>query len=186
VVDSFDVEKKAFWLTVYVSFTLRNILQDETYEDEIEILVAPDFVDGVESLGQMIESVFVCNEAHPARTVHFVSCPIAAGQLRFQEFVQVSIPPGSEAIHSYTFSGWGLEDVPFEFHAQRYSESVKVRVTNRTGAQITCILSRGTNNPTVAPDQLDKRTLTHLDSAVLKQNLVLDGNRDKLQLVIHQ
>jgi hypothetical protein len=184
VVDNFDAGKNAFWVTVYVSFTLRNILQDEFYEDEVEVLVAPDIVEGDDILGHVIESSLVCNEANPARVVHFVSCPILASQKRFQQFVPVSIPPKAEAIHSYTFTGWALQSVPFEFHAQRYSENIKVIVTNRSGAQVTCILNRGTNNPLTTPDQLDKRTLTDREEATLKQNLVLDGNRENLQLVL--
>ena len=184
VVDSFDTQRNAYWMTAYVSFTLRNILQDEFYEDEIEILVAPDIVDGADPVGHLIESTLVCSDANPSRVVHFVSRPISAAQKRFQEFVQISIPPKSEAIHSYTFSSWALQHVPFEFHAQRYSENVKVQVTNRTGVPITCILSRGMKNPTVIPEQLDKRTLVEAQSVVLKQNLILDGNRENLQLVL--
>ena len=184
VVDRFDPEKNAYWITGYVSFTLRNILQDEFYEDEIEIRVAPDIIDGVDPLGHLIESTLVCSDASPSRVVHFVSRPISAAQRSFQEFVQVSIPPKSEAIHSYTFSSWALQSVPFAFHAQRDSENVKVQVTNRSGVPISCILSRGVNNPTLTPDQLDKRTLTDGQSVVLKQNLILDGNRENLQLVL--
>lgn len=186
VVDDFNAQKNAYWLTAYISFTLRNILQDEFYEDEIEILVAPDIVDGVDPVGHLIESSLVCSDASPSRVVHFVSLPIFAAQRRFQEFVEVSIPPKSEAIHSYTFSSWAFQGVPFEFYAQRYSENIKVQVTNRTGVPINCSLSRGTNNPTVTPECLDKRTLLEAQSVVLKQNLILDGSRENLQLVLKQ
>jgi hypothetical protein len=185
VVESFDVTKNAFWLSVYVSFTLRNILQDEPYEDEIEIHVAPDEVPGVQEIGRLIESAFSCSESNPQRIVHAVSQPISAAQKRYQAFVAVNIPPRAEAIHSYSFSGWALENNRFEFHAQRYSEGIQVRVSNRSDKQVTCDLSRGTNNPTLQRDVLDSRVIPSLDEAILRQGLVLDGNRDNIGLILH-
>jgi hypothetical protein len=185
VVEHFDPSKKAFWLTVYVSFTLRNILQDEYYEDEIELHVAPDEVPGVLEIGRLIESTFACSESDPQRIVHDVSKPISAENKRYQAFVEVKIPPCAEAIHSYSFNGWALEKNPFQFHAQRYSEGIQVRVSNRSSHQVTCELSRGTNNPTLRRDRLDARAVPSSEAATLKEGLVLDGNRDNIELVLH-
>lgn len=184
VVERYDQEKSAFWLDVYISFTLRNILQDEPYEDEIEILVCPDVVPGATELGRLHESSVLCPDAQPARVVHAVARPITVATKRFQEFVKVVIPPKAEAIHSYHFSSWGLAGEPWVFHAQRYTENIKVRLANRSGAQITFKLSKGTNNPTVTAEPLASRKVVDGEELTLKDNLVLDGNRDNLQLVL--
>ena len=182
VVERFDDTKQAFYLTGYVSFVLRNILQDETYEDEVEILVVPDEVPGVEELGRLLESALACNAE---RKVHAFSRPISAVQKRYQEFVRVSIPAKSEANHTYSFTSWSLERVPFVFFAQRYTENLSVRVSNRCGSQITCVLSKGTSNPTQPPEAIATRQLPSGADVVLKDGLVLNGSRDNIQLVLH-
>jgi hypothetical protein len=183
ILERFDAEKNAFWLTVSISFRLRNILQDEVYEDEIEISVAPDVVSGVTELGRLLESSITCSEADPPRIVHVFSRPITVDAKRFQEFVKVKIPAGAEAIHSYSFSGWSVIGIPWQSNAQRYTENVQVRVDNRTGRQITCKLSKGTNNPTLAPDLLTTRALSDGEEATLKEGLVLNGYGENLQLL---
>lgn len=80
VVESFGQSKGAFWVTVYVSFALRNILQDDSCEDEIEIDVEPDDLQGAPVIGQLIESSLTCNLAQPPRVVHARAQRITAAQ----------------------------------------------------------------------------------------------------------
>ena len=129
--------------------------------------------------------IVTVSEADPARVVHAVSTPISREQKRFQAFVEVTVPPGAEGIHTYSFSGWAIQNVPFEFHAQRYSEGIQVRVTNRVSQQITCAVSKGTNNPTLPRQAIETRAIPSGDTVTLKQGLVLDGNRDNVQFVFH-
>lgn len=184
VIEQHDLQKKAFWLDVYVTFTLRNILQDEPYDDEIEIHVAPDEVPGVTEIGRLHESVLTCPQSNPARIVHATSRSITAAAKRFQEFVRVVIPPRAEAIHSYHFSGWSLEGIPWQFNAQRYSEGLTVKIRNKTGAQVNCKLTTGTNNPTAKRAEVVSLQVPHVSEVTLGSNLIMDGNRDNLQLVI--
>lgn len=184
VIESFDESKNAFWITAYMSFTLRNVLQDEYYEDEIEINVTPDEVPDTPILGKLIESSLVCSEAQPNRVVHACAETITATSKRFQQFVTVSIPPKAEAIHSHAFSAWCLRGVPWTISAARYSENIRVLVSNKTDGQISCTLSRGTSNPTIAPDPLVARKFTRSQDGMLKDQLVLDGSRENLQLLI--
>jgi hypothetical protein len=183
VVERFDREKNAFWLSVSITYTLRNILQDEVYEDEIEIFVAPDVVPNVHEVGRLIESAITCGEADPPRVVNDFQIPILATEPRYQRVFGIRIPPGAEAIHTYSFNAWSVQGEAWLSSNQRYAENVEVCITNRTASQITCKLSRGTNNPTVNPEHIVTRQIPSLDEVTLKQGLVLDGNRDNIQLV---
>lgn len=139
VTESETTPTSAFRLTIAVSFTLKNLLRNEPYEDrEYEVMIGPDDVTSKDRLGNVAFVQYRCDGSCIEK---YREIPIERPEIRFKKPFPITIPKGQEGEVRYEYWAWAAGGTPWQWTMQRLTENLEFTLKNNSGRAVDFDLS---------------------------------------------